>query len=555
MAMGMDEQARRGATDAAGDAETRTSQRRRIRTVESMAIILLMILAVLGSHIGADWHVQPYTDHVTVGSPDTAIAANGLPTTQEGTYKVKTTKLTIKLTDTVSVNAILREPVGAGGKRPACLFVHGAGTGKASEVYGDIAPAMASAGIVTLVPDKRLDNYSWTQRDYQTMAHDYLVSWKLLAGLGNVNPAQVGVYAESEGTWIATVMAKRQPDIAFMILTSPPVVPGRDQMAMAATSYATIAGAPHNVVDELPTLVSLDFSLIGLQYADFPAADYYSALTMPLLVNYGTIDPSMPIEQGARTLIDVAKRNGNTNVTVRYYPTNHQMRTGSSLSLPGLPLERHYTHDLEDWANAVAAGATAADWSTPMIAGSQPHQRFAAPSSTRSGLVGSVALALALMAAQTLCILAAAIGALVLWISGKLRKPKAHVPLQGAASITVRGDTPRFGRGVAALLAACVVLPVLLAGGFGWYLVTFAKAALALTNRANVLGPGWTVLQIGGVALLLLLFILFTAVMHNIRRYPDEPSVATGTGHVVVAVLAFAALVLSIIVFMFWGLR
>lgn len=547
-------------TGIATAAETRKGrERHRLMIVEGAALVVLIILAGIGSAIGASWRVEPYTDHITVGSSSTAIAANGLSTAQEGAYKVKTTKLTIKLTDTVSVNAILREPIGAPGKRPACVFVHGAGTGKASEVYGDIAPAMASAGIVTLVPDKRLDNYSWTSRDYQAMARDYLASWKLLAGLNDVNPSQVGVYAESEGTWIATVMAKQQPDIAFMILTSPPVVPGRDQMAMAATSYATIAGAPQSVVDELPTLISLDFSLVGLEYADFPAADYYSALTMPLLINYGTIDPSMPIEQGARTLIDVAKHNGNANVTVRYYPTNHQMRTGSSLSLPGLPLEQHYTHDLEDWANAVAAGATATDWATPMIAGSQPHQRFAAPSSTPHGMVGSVSLAIALMAAQIACILAAGIGSLALWISGKLRQPKTQTAVQGETTLMTasasRDSTPRFGRGMAPLFAACVVVPVLVAGALGWYLVTLAKAALSLTNRADVLRPGWTALQIGAAALLLLLFIVFTAVMHNVRRYPDEPSIATGSGHVVVAALAFAAMVLSIIVFMFWGLR
>lgn len=544
-------------TGTATAAETRKERgRHRLMIVEGAALVVLIILAGIGSAIGANWRVEPYTDHITVGSSSTAIAARNLSTAQEGTYKVKTTKLTIKLTDTVSVNAIVREPIGAHGKRPACVFVHGAGTGKASEVYGDIAPAMASAGIVTLVPDKRLDNYSWTSRDYQAMARDYLASWKLLARLNDVNPSQVGVYAESEGTWIATVMAKRQPDIAFMILTSPPVVPGRDQMAMAATSYATIAGAPQSVVDELPTLISLDFSLIGLEYADFPAQDYYSALTMPLLINYGTIDPSMPIEQGARTLIDAAKRNGNANVTVRYYPTNHQMRTGSSLSLPGLPLEQHYTHNLEDWANAIAAGATATDWATPMIAGSQPHQRFTAPSRTPHGIIGSVALALALMIAQILCVIAAVIGSVALWVCGRLRASRTQT-LMGHShqSEGTPPGTPHFGRGTAPLLTACVVVPVLVAGTLGWYLVTLGKAALSLTNRADVLRPGWTVLQIGAAVCLLLLFLVFTMVMRNVRRHPDEPSIATDTGHVIVAALVLAALALSIIVFMFWGLR
>ena len=93
---------------------------------------------------------------------------------------------------------------------------------------------------------------------------------------------------------------------------------------------------------------------------------------MPLLVNYGTIDPAMPIEQGALQLIGDAHAAGNSNVLVRYYAANHQMRTGSSLSLPGLPLDKDYTHNLEDWINAIAAGATEDDWLTPDIAGHAP---------------------------------------------------------------------------------------------------------------------------------------------------------------------------------------
>ena len=78
---------------------------------------------------------------------------------------------------------------------------------------------------------------------------------------------------------------------------------------------------------------------------------------------------------------------------------------------------------------------------------------------------------------------------------------------------------------------------------------------MSLTNRADILRPGWTVLQIGAATCLLLLFLVFTMVMRNVRKYPDEPSIATGTGHVIVATLVLAALALSIIVFMFWGLR
>ncbi|MCI1223946.1 MAG: hypothetical protein LKG01_08345, partial [Bifidobacterium subtile] len=178
---------------------------KRIISIAAASIVLLVLCALLGDAMTPDWRVAPLTDaadsaktasqrgknsssdRVAVESPDTAIAVRGLHTSQEGRYKVKETHLRIRLTASATVNALLREPVDAAGRRPACLFIHGAGTGKASEVYGDIASAMASAGIVTLVPDKRLDNYTTFQRDYIAMARDYVTSLAVLKGRGDVD--------------------------------------------------------------------------------------------------------------------------------------------------------------------------------------------------------------------------------------------------------------------------------------------------------------------------------------------------------------------------------
>lgn len=110
-------------------------------------MVILAALALLGSSMAPDWNVREYHDHIRVDERKTAIASDLGPTTPEGTYKVKETSIKVDLAPGVSVNAIVRQPQGAKGPRPACLFIHGAGTGKASEVYGDLASAMASAGI------------------------------------------------------------------------------------------------------------------------------------------------------------------------------------------------------------------------------------------------------------------------------------------------------------------------------------------------------------------------------------------------------------------------
>ena len=59
-------------------------------------------------------------------------------------------------------------------------------------------------------------------------------------------------------------------------------------------------------------MLSLNPGMLGLEYASFNAADYRNTLTMPLLVVYGTLDRSMPVEQGAQQLLQDANSVGNT---------------------------------------------------------------------------------------------------------------------------------------------------------------------------------------------------------------------------------------------------
>lgn len=527
----------------------------------AVALVLAAVLCLLGIACTPRWRVEPFTDHITVQSSDTSIRANGIATPQEGRYRTKETHITVKLTGTLSAQAIVREPIGAPSGHAACLFLHGSGTGRSSEAFGDIANAMASAGITTLVPDKRLDNYSMLSRDYQSSANDYAQSLKVLRQWPGVDAAKTGIYAESEGTWIATVLTSEHPELAFAILTSSPVVSGRQQMAMAATSYLTTAGAPDAVIRIIPKLTSLSVGGIGPNYADFDAAHYRSSLTMPLLINYGTQDTAMPIEQGARLLTQAANKAGNRNVTLRYYDANHQLRTQSGTSNGGLPLAAHYTHDLEDWVNAVTSGATTSSWKTPMIAGSQPHQRFTAPTSTDPGLVTSLGVLAVAIAVCLLCCLLACLGGLVLLIAGVVRS-RRHT------ANTYRFPVPcRIALIVNAALAAtatCVFLA---------YLVTVVQDAITLTDNSAMLARNWHVvvmlcwLEVAAFAWLIAEYLVvrlprppYVPAAH-LRAQPDadaskEPTgtAGWGGGHTIVSVFVTLASALSLLLLAFWGL-
>jgi hypothetical protein len=528
---------------------------KRLISAACSSLVMLLLLVVLGSLMTSPTGVTANTEHVTVQSPDTGIAASGFTVPHEGSYQTKESRITIRLNDAVSIHAVVREPIGASGARPACLFLHGAGTGDSSEVYGDVASAMASAGIVTLVPDKRLDNYSTLHRDYPQMAEDYGRSFDTLKHWPGVDAQKTGLYAESEGTWISSIITANRKDVAFSILTSAPVVSGRQQMTMAASTYFTDSGAPRSLINDVPKLTSMDFRALGLEYANFDSTPYLSKLTQPVLVNYGTGDLSMPIEQGAQTILNQTASAGNSNVTVRYYPANHQMRTGSHLSRPGLPLESSYTRNLEDWINSVTMGATASDWSTPMIAGAQPSQRYSAPTSVSPGLISSLGVLLTLLGlalgASVLCgLCAAGVG-----INSRIRSRGRRSQQEES------GRLPGFGQGIAAPLTLLVSLSTLSLLATLWYVGSSAVQALSLHHASVAFSGVWTVLRVAAIILVLLFGWLCSSVIAGIghanrssAQIRQDIRIAHGSGHQAVVLLGLVASVLVMISLAFWGL-
>ena len=151
---------------------------RRVLNIAAIAVVIALVFSLLGWAMMPQWSTRPYSDHIAVSSPDPAIAPAHADIPHEGRYRTRETKLSIEVDDGVTLPAILREPIDAPGSRPACLFIHGSGT-RGAEDFGDIANAMASAGIVTLVPAKRNDNYTVLHRDYQRFAREYSSSLDL----------------------------------------------------------------------------------------------------------------------------------------------------------------------------------------------------------------------------------------------------------------------------------------------------------------------------------------------------------------------------------------
>lgn len=509
----------------------------------AVAVVVWVVLAIIGALMTPPWRLQPYDDHIALASAYTSIASSHSGSgTPIGTYQVRESTITIPLAAGVSVNAIVREPVGAQDGRPAMIMLHGAGTDDAGEAYGDLAPALASAGIVTMVPDKRLDNYSLMHRDYVAMAHDYEQEFDALRALPSVDPSKTGVYAESEGTWISAVMTAERPDIAFSVIAGAPVYSGRQMTAMAARTYFAMADVPDEVSDDIEKLSLLDFSLVRFNYADFNAMPYLDRLTQPTLVAYGTLDPSMPLEQGAKEIRDrAANGSGNRNVTLRYYPVNHQMRLGSMLPAPGQQLDPDYARDVAAWIQGVAAGTGADDWTTPMAAGVQPDQLFAVPATNgmASGALSirSLTQLVVLMAGGLgllmLAGLAGGIAAAIRWLRGRREDRHPRRPIGLAAPLwTLSG-------GAAAALAITI-----------GYLGLVSMDAMRLTDNPALFDGGWIALRALGAALAMAWAWLLLRVWDALRTATASMTATT----MVTATVAAMGAAMICAALAFWGL-
>lgn len=428
----------------------------------------VIVLGLLGSVAGPHWTPRELEEQIVVEDADTTIAG-AEQTADVGTYEVRETITEVEL-DGATVRARVLEPVGAPAERPAMLFVHGAGTGRFTEAFTTLTEQLASAGVVTMVPDKRLDTYTTRHRDYVAMAQDYLRSFEVLQGWPGVATDRVGVYGESEGGWIVPVMAAVSDDVAMVALVSSPVVPPRQQAAWAVDSYLRNVGVPAAIYRAIPRAVGMDMPGGGFEYADFDVTPYQRQMTQPVFVAYGTGDISMPIVQGAQQIMDDLARAGNDQYAVRFYAeANHGLRVDDQLVAS-------FVRDLAAWIHLSAAG----DPVPPSVAGTQPHQTYVAEPVQRPAwfaqgdvLVGTVIGALA---------------ALVL------------APLSVGAHRLVRRSGSGLAPGLAAPLAALGVGAVATLAALLLYLARIAHLALNYQRDPLFVQGGWVLVRMLGIA-------------------------------------------------------
>jgi hypothetical protein len=71
--------------------------------------------------------------------------------------------------------------------------------------------------LITLIYDKRQVGYSLLRRDYDLLAADAVAAVALLATRGDVDPSRLGLWAQSEGAYVAPLACRRSTAVKFVI--------------------------------------------------------------------------------------------------------------------------------------------------------------------------------------------------------------------------------------------------------------------------------------------------------------------------------------------------
>ncbi|QCB93252.1 alpha/beta hydrolase family protein [Cellulomonas shaoxiangyii] len=524
------------------------------RLVASVALGSVL-LAIVGAALGPSWSPAAMTETIRVTSTSTAIG--GAP--ELGRYEVRTEVVEIAL-DGVTVQGRLSVPVGAEEPVPGVVFVHGAGTGRFTKAFLAQAHALAASGVAALVPDKRLDTYTARHREYVAMADDYARSVALMRERPEVDAARVGVYAESEGGWIAPVMAAQDPDLAFVVLVSAPVVPPRQQAAFATDAYLRNTQVPHGVFRAIPRAVGMSMPGGGFEYVDFDVRPYQQRMRQPLLVVYGTGDVSMPIVQGAVQIRSDAAVAGNDAVTVRYYDgASHGIRVDGEVS-PA------FLEDLPGWVLGLPATADA----EPRAAGAQPTQPYLAAPVPEPGWLrdGTVMIALVVIALAALVLAGLAVvashgahgAASLVRRTGRRAAPPAgdgrdapdpgREPEAAGDAVEAVGTRNRYAPGVALRLVVLAVTTTLTVAAMAWYLLSVARLALDYERNSWVVQGGWLVVRLLGVAAVVAAVAL--ARRSTAVREADVP-VAPGVVRGVALWTVVVGCAVLLVVLAYWG--
>ena len=253
------------------------------------------------------------------------------------------------------------------GPHPAVVIISGSGGGERWKGYG-LPVFFAQHGIAALTLDKRGWGASTGSRigaTVEDMAGDVAAGVRFLQKRPDVDPSKVGVWAISQGGWLAPVVATTTPNVAFMILHAGPAVSPRLQGRMELLStYPSRFNLKQDELNEAIAYQTLYFDAMnsdeaydkvqasyqqltarGVRWAwdpgtkeqlraqwtrpnvDFDPVPFLEKVKCPVIAFFGGKDPLVPPAGNAEVMEGALKKAGNQDLTIKVLPgVNHNFQ-------------------------------------------------------------------------------------------------------------------------------------------------------------------------------------------------------------------------------------
>lgn len=438
----------------------------------SITLAVILALGVAGNVVEPSWTPEPYTapaayTHVQPAEPVR-------PATIHADVVVGLTQVEI---NGEQVEALVYTPP-SGGPHPAVLMLHGAGTKKRTD-FAEQAEHLARSGVVVMVMDKRTADYSAWHRDFEAMAGDAMAGVEVLRQRPDVHPGRVGLFGESEGTWVAPVAAAKDPRIAFLVMVSAPIVSPAQQATYATLTAFDGLDVPEPVNRAVAKGIGTALSLPGvLDYADFDVRPWLARTFQPILLIFGTDDPALPVVEAA----ELTRATAAGPVTIRYFDgAQHGIRRATSTG----PFAPGYLDTLATWIRQQPDNAGPA---RPAPVGGQPEQAIAAVAAPPSPWYATAYAHLLVLGLGVAGYLAGPVAAVIRRvrrrgagpaISRERRRSLRRVRLFGLASL---GGLIAYFIGLSHLALNQLTNPVLIYGVWALVWVVTAGAVMALLS-------------------------------------------------------------------------
>jgi uncharacterized protein len=141
---------------------------------------------------------------------------------------------------------------------PIVIGVHGAQGGTRDFVlHRHLVALLASIGVGTFIYDRRGEGQSDGEAhiaSFEDLAHDLLAAIRTVRDQPGVDPGRIGLWALSQGGWIAPLAASQTDDVAFLIAVSPCGLTPSAQMTFAVTTVLREAGHGEEVIEQVREL-------------------------------------------------------------------------------------------------------------------------------------------------------------------------------------------------------------------------------------------------------------------------------------------------------------